>query len=78
MDLCFRHVSLAVVTAFTKLAEHVEGEGEMMKLLIRLLELFVQLGLEGKRVSEKITKATVKVRGVIRAAARKGGGETLS
>jgi phosphatidylinositol 4-kinase len=60
---CFdsRHVSLAVVTALTKISEKLNGEIEKMNLLIRLLELFVQLGLEGKRVREKISKATVKV-----------------
>jgi hypothetical protein len=43
------------------MAESFTDEEDQMNFLIRLLELFVQLGLEGKRVGDKITKATVKV-----------------
>ncbi|KFD55632.1 hypothetical protein M514_03380 [Trichuris suis] len=56
----YRHVSLAVINSYMNLAEHIEGESQKNDLLIRFLELFVQLGLEGKRISEKISSVALK------------------
>ncbi|CDW56508.1 phosphatidylinositol 4 kinase alpha [Trichuris trichiura] len=58
--MMYRHASLAVINSYMNLAEHIEGESQKNDLLIRFLELFVQLGLEGKRISEKISSVALK------------------
>ncbi|CAG0882290.1 unnamed protein product [Darwinula stevensoni] len=52
-DRKLQHVTLAVNNALANIAASIQGDGEMLELLGRLLELFVQLGLEAKRVAEK-------------------------
>lgn len=54
-------MSLAVDTALGRMADGVAEGEDQHALLVRLLELFVQLGIEGRRVGEKVSKSTVKV-----------------
>lgn len=43
------------------MANNISGENEMNDLLVKLLELFCQIGVKIKELNEKFTKNTQKV-----------------
>lgn len=50
-------ITATITQAFANIAANLEGEAELNELLLRLLELFVFQGLEGKRMSNKAAKS---------------------
>lgn len=53
----YRSVAGKIIDSFNSIAENMEGEGDLMDFLVRLLELFVQLGLDAKQHSIKTSNA---------------------
>ncbi|EJD74219.1 phosphatidylinositol 4-kinase, variant [Loa loa] len=52
----YAYLSLAVDNAMAKMAENVNDNEDKMTLLYRFLELFVQLGHEGRKAGEKLAR----------------------
>ena len=55
-----RHIASTVIKVLETVAANVNGETEMNDLLIKLLELFCQIGVKIKDQNEKLTKNTQK------------------
>ncbi|XP_055327551.1 phosphatidylinositol 4-kinase alpha-like isoform X2 [Paramacrobiotus metropolitanus] len=49
----YRHVALAVIRGLKTIAEGLDNPDDVMDFLNRMLELFIQLGLESKKANEK-------------------------
>ena len=58
-------MSSKIIEAFTSIAENMQGDGDLMDFLIRVLELFVQLGLDAKQHSVKTSNALKVHRGIL-------------
>ena len=53
----YRSVASKIIDSFNSMAKNMQGDGDLMDFLIRLLELFVQLGLDAKQHSVKTSNA---------------------
>ncbi|KAK0074484.1 hypothetical protein PV325_008278, partial [Microctonus aethiopoides] len=54
----YGHVTGAVTNALANIAANLQGDDELNNLLFRLLKLFISMGLEGERQSDKIGSNT--------------------
>ena len=57
----FRHIASTVIKVLEKVADNINGEVEMNDLLVKLLELFCQIGVKIKELMEKLPKNSLKV-----------------
>lgn len=58
-----RHITGTVIKVLEGVAGKINGESEMTDFLVKLLELFCQIGVKTKELNEKITKNTQKASG---------------
>ncbi|CAF0782495.1 unnamed protein product [Brachionus calyciflorus] len=56
----YKFVNDTIIDVLNSIATNIQGEAEMNDLLVRLLELFCQIGIKNKEISEKITKNSQK------------------
>jgi phosphatidylinositol 4-kinase len=60
LKLLKRHIANSVIKVLETVAKNIVKEAEINDLLMRLLELFCQIGVKLKDLNEKITKNTQK------------------
>lgn len=56
----YKHIASTVIKVLETVATNLSNENEMIDLLVRMLELFCQIGIKLKELNEKLTKNTQK------------------